>query len=53
MIEILKHAFGFCGEGHPNLLWASAPIVVATRYCWCWLKEKFNKDHVCTHECQD
>ena len=53
MIEFLRHATGLCGEGHPNLLLGAGGIVVAYRYCWCWLKSKFNTEHVCTHGKKD
>lgn len=49
MIEFFRHATGLCGEGHPNLLLGAGGIVVAYRYCWCWLKSKINKEHICTH----
>jgi hypothetical protein len=49
MIEFLRHATGLCGEGHPNLLLGGGALVVAYRYCWCWLKVKFNRNHVCDH----
>lgn len=53
MIEFLRHATGLCGEGHPNLLLGAGSLVIAYRYCWCWLKVKFNKNHVCSHEEKD
>ena len=30
MIEILKHLFGFCGEGHHNLLWLLSTIPLSS-----------------------
>lgn len=54
MIEFLRHATGLCGEGHPNLLMLAggglSGIVLTYKYCWCWLRTKFNRNHSCTHE---
>lgn len=41
MIEILKHTFGLCGEGHPSIVWLIGPIVTAFYFLkhnikWCW-----------------
>ena len=49
MIEFIKHALGLCGEGHPSILYSAPFFIVVYNYCWCWLKGKFNKEHVCTH----
>lgn len=39
MIEIFKHLFGFCGEGHPTLiiLLGATPLVILKTYIakWC------------------
>jgi hypothetical protein len=34
MIETIKHLFGFCGEGHPNLLlgFGIAQIIIFKNY---------------------
>lgn len=53
MIEVVKHALGFCGEHwHPNI-WtaaASSPLIASTVYyikCKCggWFKHKEGCDH--------
>jgi hypothetical protein len=33
MLEILKHLFGFCGEGHPSILTAltTLPFIIGFR----------------------
>jgi hypothetical protein len=30
MMEIIKHLFGLCGEGHPNLITISVLLVIVT-----------------------
>ncbi len=42
MVETLKHLFGFCGEGHPNLLLGFgvviAQFVLFKNYLKVWFK---------------
>jgi len=44
MIEFLKHTFGLCGEGHPNLLLLAAtgltPIAFYSKRIMYWVKSK-------------
>jgi|LakMenE01Jun11ns_1017448.scaffolds.fasta_scaffold9465106_2 hypothetical protein len=39
MIEAVKHAFGFCGEGHPHLLNLSPFLLGIAGYLY-YIKEK-------------
>lgn len=41
MIEFIKHTLGFCGEGHPSILWLLSTGGVIYYYFkhniqWCW-----------------
>ena len=41
MIEFIKHTLGFCGEGHPSLIWLLASGGAVFYYLkhniqWCW-----------------
>jgi hypothetical protein len=53
MIEIIKHAFGFCGEGHPSLLYLCGiwPLLLGIKLyfntCWCGIKKTCSK-HACS-----
>jgi len=49
MLEIIKHSLGLCGESHPSLLYSAGIVVMGYNYCWCWVKAKFNKEHICNH----
>lgn len=42
MIDILKHMFGLCGEGHPNILYISGAVVILYRYYINMIKFKIN-----------
>jgi hypothetical protein len=51
MVEIFKHVFGLCGEGHISIL----PILLSGGagfgLAWTWLKSKFYHDHDSCEEC--
>jgi hypothetical protein len=40
MLETIKHLFGFCGEGHPNLLLGLgvAQLIIFKNYIKVWFK---------------
>jgi hypothetical protein len=40
MLEVIKHLFGFCGEGHPNLLlgFGFAQIILLKNHIKLWFK---------------
>ena len=40
IIHFLKHAFGLCGEPHPNLLIGGASIISYCIYCIRKIKNK-------------
>ena len=41
MIELLRHIIGFCGEGHPSLIWLFASGGAVISAYWMWFKSKF------------
>jgi hypothetical protein len=40
MLETIKHLFGFCGEGHPNLLlgFGIAQFILFKNFIRVWFK---------------